>query len=122
VPKIERFEDLLCWQAGRKLVKFVYLICETVPLNKDFETKGQLKHAALTVMNNIAEGFGRIHKRDSLRFYDYSVSSCDELQSMTYVLEDMDYLSIEKINEMRTLISNAKNLTLGFIKHLNKKP
>jgi hypothetical protein len=42
MAKIERFEDLQCWQAARVLVKFVYKICETPPLNKDFDTKSQL--------------------------------------------------------------------------------
>jgi four helix bundle protein len=71
-------------------------------------------------MNNIAEGFGRYHKKDSLRFSDYSASSANEVQSMSYVLEDLNYLSSEKINEMRFLIADTRKLTLGFIRYLNE--
>lgn len=52
MAKIERFEDLRCWQASRKLVKAIYTICRTGELNKDFDTKSQLKKASLSVMNN----------------------------------------------------------------------
>ena len=47
MSKVNRFEDLRCWQASRKLVGNVYRLAETGRLSKDFETKGQLKRAAL---------------------------------------------------------------------------
>lgn len=64
MSKITRFEDLKCWQAARELVREVYMICEEGKLARDFETKAQLKKAALSTMNNIAEGFGRFHNSD----------------------------------------------------------
>ena len=79
MSKVTRFEDLKCWQAARELVKEVYIICEEGKLAKDFETKAQLKKAALSTMNNIARdsvdlllltlsGFSISHKVLQLRF------------------------------------------------------
>ena len=68
--KIEKFEDLRCWQSARQLVKLVFLAARTGALAKDFDTKYQLTSAALSSMNNIAEGFGRFGKKDSIKFYD----------------------------------------------------
>lgn len=59
MPKVERFEDLDSWKAARELVNYVYDLCEKPDLTKDFDTKGQIKRAAVSSMNNIAEGFGR---------------------------------------------------------------
>ena len=70
MAKVVKFEDLICWQAARALVKLVYQVCEEGKLAKDFETRGQTKRAALSSMNNIAEGFGRGSNRslfDSLK-------------------------------------------------------
>ena len=67
---VESFEGLFCWQAARKLVGMVYSSCEEGRLSKDFETRGQLKRAALSSMNNIAEGFGRSSIRESIRYLE----------------------------------------------------
>jgi four helix bundle protein len=68
--KVERFEDLRCWQEARKLVKEVYLASETGKLSKDFDTKSQIKRAALSSMNNIAEGFGKYSSKEFIHYLD----------------------------------------------------
>ena len=120
MSKVIRFEDLKCWQAARALVKEVFLVCDEGKLAKDFDTKSQLKKAALGSMNNIAEGFGRFSRKDFIRFLDISQSSVLEVQSMLYVLEDLAYLSSDKIQLLRLKSEETKNLTLGFIKYLRK--
>ena len=121
MSKIERFEDLKCWQAARRMVKEVFAVCETGKIAKDFETRSQFKQAALSSMNNIAEGFGRYHERDSLRFYDISQSSTLEVQSMLYALVDVNYLSEERAQEIREIAEETKNLTLGLIRYVSGK-
>jgi four helix bundle protein len=119
--KIERFEDLKCWQAARRLVKAVFAVCEHGKLAKDFETRSQFKQAALSAMNNIAEGFGRYHDRDSARFYDISQSSSLEVLSMLYALVDVGYLSEAQAKQIREIGDETKNLTLGLIKHISNR-
>jgi len=120
MSKINRFEDLRCWQAARSLVKEVFLACEERKLAKDFKTKAQIKKAAFGSMNNIAESFGRFSRKDFIRFLDISQSSTLEVQSMLYVLKDLSYVGMEKIEAMRQKAEQTKNLTLAFIKYLRK--
>lgn len=120
MSKVTRFEDLKCWQAARALVKEIFLACEEGKLARDFDTRSQLKKAALGSMNNIAEGFGRFSRKDFIRFLDISQSSVLEVQSMLYVLEDLAYLTSDKIQVLRLKSEETKNLTLGFIKYLRK--
>lgn len=119
--KVERFEDLKCWQAARELVRLVYLAYEEDKLAKDFETKGQIKRAALSSMNNIAEGFGRFNNKEFIRFLDFSQSSSQEVKSITYALEDLSYLPIEKIIAIRDKADETKNMTLALIKYLRTR-
>jgi four helix bundle protein len=116
--KVQRFEDLKCWQAVRQLVKMVYTISRTGELAKDFETKNQFRKAALSTMNNIAEGFGRFSRKDFIRFLDISQSSALEVQSMPYVLTNLEYLTTDEIEDIRLKAEETKNLTLALIKYL----
>src|SRR5688572_9289537 len=82
MSKIEKFEDLKCWQAARKLVKEIYTMSSIGKLERDFETRNQLRRAALSSMNNIAEGFSRFGTKEFIRFLNISQSSVQEVQSM----------------------------------------
>lgn len=121
MPKVERFEDLKCWQAARTLVKFAYELSESEPkLKRDLDTKSQFRRAALSSMNNIAEGFGRGTRKEFVRFLDIAQSSAREVKSMTYVFEDLNYTTSQKIKELHEKTDAVMALTLGFIKHLKK--
>ena len=118
---VTRFEDLICWQAARELVKLVYTLCSKGKLGKEYELKGQLKSDGLSSMNNISEGFARYHKKDSIRFYDMAQSSAAEVKSMSYAIEDIQLLEPHEIKELREIAEKTRNLTLGFIKYLDKQ-
>ncbi len=119
--RVNRFEDLECWKEARELVKQVYQACNYGPLNKDFDTRNQLKRAALGIMNNIAEGFARYSQKDFIKFLDYAQSSASEVKSMLYVLEDQHYLNPETIQNLHDQTDKTRNYTLAFIRYLNNQ-
>jgi four helix bundle protein len=121
MSKVTRFEDLKCWQLSRELVRIVFTACDDGKLAKDFDTKSQIRRAALSVMNNIAEGFGRYSNREFVRFLDFAQSSSIEVKSITYALEDMSYLSQDTIILIREKCEETKNSILAFIKYLRAK-
>lgn len=90
MAKIERFEDLQCWMEARILVNLIYSICIEGKLSKDYGMQDQLKRAALSVMNNIAEGFSRYSRKEFVRFLSISQSSASEVKSMLYIVEDLN--------------------------------
>jgi four helix bundle protein len=120
MSKIEKFEDLRCWQEARKLVKEIYLISETGKLSKDYDTKSQLKRAALSTMNNIAEGFGKYSGKEFMRYLDTASNSVAEVKSILYVLLDIDYLAPSKIAELQNKTDEVKALTLALLRYLAK--
>ena len=121
MSKINRFEDLRCWQASRKLVSVIYGMAESGKLMKDYDTKSQIKRAALSCMSNIAEGFGKFSNKEFIRYLDIAQSSALEVKSILYVLMDMNYLMVEKVNELHQLIDETRGLTLALIKYLRTK-
>lgn len=121
MSKVTRFEDLKCWQASRELVKQIYLVCENGKFVKDYDTKSQLRRAALSSMNNIAEGFGKFSNKEFIRYLDTAQSSALEVKSILYVLLDMNYLMEEQIDELHLLVDKTRSLTLALIKYLRRR-
>jgi four helix bundle protein len=121
MSKITRFEDLDCWKAARILAKNVFLISQSGPLANDWDTRGQFRRAAVSIMNNIAEGFGRFSDRDSLRFYDTARASGNEVKSMLYLFEDVNYLTPQTLTQLHKEVDDALNLTGGFIRYIQKR-
>ncbi|MCF6361486.1 MAG: four helix bundle protein [Cyclobacteriaceae bacterium] len=121
MPKIEKFEDLDCWKEARVLVKLIYEECDKGNLAKDFDTKSQLKRAALSIMNNIAEGFARKSNKEFIRFLDFSNASAAEVKSMLYILEDVKYLDLETVGEYHNKVDVTRKLILGLIRYLRTK-
>jgi four helix bundle protein len=88
---------------------------------RDYDTKSQIKRAALSCMSNIAEGFGKFSNKEFIRYLDIAKSSALEVKSILYVLMDMNYLMEERINELNRLIDETCNLTLALIKYLRSR-
>ncbi len=118
MSKVERFEDLNCWKEARELVKEVYIICEEGKLSRDFDTKSQIKRAALSIMNNIAEGFGKYSTKEFIRYLDTAHNSASEVKSIVYVLIDLNYLEETKAKEIQDRTDKVKALSLALIRYL----
>jgi four helix bundle protein len=119
--KIERFEDIEAWQAGRELTKNCYAaIHMSAEFSKDWGLKDQITRAAGSVMHNIAEGFDAGFTKEFIRFLGYSQRSCSEVQSELYVALDQKYISEAQFNDLYSEAKLAKSKIGGFIRYLKK--
>jgi len=121
MSKVDRFEDLDCWKKSRELVNVIFDICENQMKYKDFSTQDQIKRAALSTMNNIAEGFGRYSNKEFIRFLEYSATSSMEVRSMLYILSDRKYIETIDFEKCYQLSIEHTNITLGLIRYLKTK-
>jgi four helix bundle protein len=121
MAKITRFEDLDCWRASRELAKAAFEISDSGKLKSDWDAKSQVRRAAISVMNNIAEGFSRYRKGEFIRFLDIAQSSAAEVKSMLYLFEDVAYLKNEDLKMLHQKVDKARNLTLGLIAYVEKQ-
>ncbi len=106
--KIERFEDLKSWQEARKLVLLVYELTKRAGFAQDHALRRQIQAATVSVMGNIAEGFGRFSFEDKRRFLDIALGSCAEVQSHLYVALDQAYITkadFEKVYQQAELVA-----------------
>ena len=99
---IQRFEDLLIWQEARKLCTAIYA---TLADNRDWGFKDQIQRAAVSIMNNIAEGFERNkftkENKQFISFLNIANGSCGEVKSMLYLAQDLSYIEPQQAEKLR---------------------
>jgi four helix bundle protein len=114
----EKFEDLEIWVEARRLNKMVYCSLETC---RDYSFRDQIRRAALSVMNNISEGFERRTAKDFAHFLDLAKGSAGEVRSMTYAAEDLKILGNEFASALRSNYETLSKRIAAFQKHLRKE-
>lgn len=107
MSRAERFEDLRVWQEARALVRAVNAATRGL---RDFGFRDQMRAAALSAMNNIAEGFELRTDADFAHFLDMAKGSVGETRSMAYVAKDEKWLTSAQALELR---QNCERLAAG---------
>ena len=87
--KYQRFEDLPVWQAAIELGRGCLLLTENAAFKGRYSVRDQIERAAVSVSNNIAEGFERGTNQELLAFLYIARGSVGEVRSMLYLLEGM---------------------------------
>jgi four helix bundle protein len=121
MAKVERFEDLICWQKARELVNLIYSVSRDNALSKDYGLRDQLRRAAVSSMTNTAEGFARFYPRDFMRFLDIAQSSAVEVRSLMYVVQDQGYLPPDKVADVQAVAEETTKTTKGLLRYLYNK-
>lgn len=118
---IKTFYDLDVWQQGRKLTRFTYEKTRSFPKEENFGLTSQMRRASVSVIANIAEGFGRISIKEKLNFYNQAHGSLTELQSHAYISNDLSYLSSEELREFLGMTYTVQALLQGLIRSTRKR-
>ena len=117
-----KFEDIEVWQFARILVKDIYTLTNSEQVRKNYNVCDQIQRAALSVMNNISEGFERQSHKEFAQFLKIAKGSVGEVRSMLYLLSDVkliDEVIFKKLYEQTVAISKS---LAGFIKYLKNNP
>ena len=115
---IRRFEDLESWKQARQLTKMVYGCSDNGRFTKDYGLKNQIRRAAVSIMANIAEGFGRGGNKEFIQFLSTARGSVSEVQSQLYVALDVGYITTHEFEELYSQSTTTSNAISGFIRYL----
>jgi four helix bundle protein len=115
------FEDLDAWQAARELTNEGYRLARREPISRDFGLCDQFRRAALSVMNNLAEGWESLHLAEKKQFYNWSRRSCGEVRSMSYVLLDNNFMTAQEQQILLKSCIRTGKLVSGLIRSLDNR-
>src|SRR6266700_3723524 len=95
------FEDLEVYRVAREFRKTMYRVTRSLPDIEKFGLAGQIRRAAVSLTNNIAEGHGRYHYLDQIKFMLQSRGSLEELIDDLNVCADEKYVPAEEIDSLK---------------------
>ena len=118
---LKTFEELKCWQACREVRIFIVNLVKNYPNEEKYSIVDNMKRAARSTTQNIAEGFGRFHYRENMQFCRISRGSLFELIDDLIASADEGFISHENYRLGREKISHALALLNGYIRYLNRR-
>ena len=108
--KYNRFEELPVWNAAIELAVGVFALTAKGCFRGHYGTRNQLENAAVSVSNNIAEGFERGTTQELLTFIYISRGSAGEVRSMLHLLDRVPEFTNLK-SEISDLRSKAESIS-----------
>jgi len=120
--KIERFENLEIWQDARELCKLIYEITSEKPFCDDYKFRDQIRDAGGSIMDNVAEGFGRGGNREFVNFLSIAKGSNVEVRSQSYRAFDYKYITSEILHDLLERTDKISRKISNFIAYLKNTP
>ena len=115
---VTKFEDLEIWNAARDLCKMVYEITSNAPFSTDFKFRDQMRSAAGSTMDNIAEGFDRGGNKEFYQFLSISKGSSGEVRSQSYRALDCKYITEIQLNDLLEWTDSLSRKIYSLMQHL----
>ena len=91
--ELKTFETLECYKRARQLRRDISSFCKKLPKEETFRLKDQIIRSSRSITANIAEGYGRHHHQENLRFCRMARGSLSETLEHLITAIDEDYLT-----------------------------
>ncbi|MBI4087421.1 MAG: four helix bundle protein [Candidatus Liptonbacteria bacterium] len=122
MSKIQSFEDLKVWRDAHAFTILTYKITEKFPKHELFGLISQLRRSSSSIGANIAEGCGRFHYKEKIKFYLNARGSAIESQSHILLARDLGYISSAESEKLFNCVAEILRELNGLIKATGKKP
>lgn len=117
---ITKFEDLEIWKEARTLSLNVFQATNNTFFSSDLKFRSQIRSAAGSVMDNIAEGFERSSRLEFINFLGIAKGSCGEVKSQLYRALDQGFITDHEFDFLLKGYDKLSANIAGFISYLNK--
>src|SRR6266566_2002209 len=117
----QTFEDLEVYKVAREFRKAMYAVNRRLPDFEKYELGSQIRRASASLTNNMAEGHGRFHYPDQIRFFLHSRGSLEELVDDLNVCIDENCLSDDKVMKLKGQARGVLLLINGYLRYLRER-
>jgi len=115
------FEDLEVDKKARQFRKSMYGLTRKLPDFEKYELSSQIRRASVSLTNNIAEGHGRYHYLEQLKFLFQARGSLQELIDDLNVCEDEQYLPRSEVFDLKNQAKEVQRLISGYARYLRDR-
>ena len=99
----------------------MYALTRRLPDSEKYDLASQIRRAAVSLTNNIAEGHGRFHYPDQIRFILHSRGSLEELVDDLNICSDENYLLADDVVKLKEQASGVLILINGYLRYLRSR-
>ncbi len=117
----QTFEDLEVYKVAREFRKAMYAVNRRLPDFEKYELGSQIRRASASLTNNMAEGHGRFHYPDQIRFFLHSRGSLEELVDDLNICLGERYLSSEEVAKLKEQARGVLILINGYLRYLRSR-
>jgi four helix bundle protein len=114
-------ENLQVYKLAREFRKRMYGVARRLPEIEKYGLASQIRRAAVSLTNNIAEGHGRHHFLDQLRFLVQARGSLEEMADDLNVCLDENYLPSSEIQDLKQMGAQVQRVINGYGGYLKKR-
>ena len=111
-------ENLKVWQDSRIFVNRIYDLMQSC---NDYGFRDQIQRAAVSIMNNIAEGFESGIDKMFVRYLNIAKASCSEVRSMLYLCQDRRYCTEKEREYLHSCLLSVSSQIYKLSEYLGKK-
>jgi four helix bundle protein len=115
------FEELEVYKLAREFRKDIYRLIQGLPAEEKFNLASQMRRAATSITNNIAEGHGRYHYQENIQFCRQSRGSLTEILDDLNICIDEDYFYETVLQDLKTKACEIIRMLNGYISYLLKR-
>jgi four helix bundle protein len=114
----KKFEDIVAWQKARLAAQLVYKTTSARPFATDFALRDQIRRSSVSVMANIAEGYGRRSDKEFATFLNFAHGSIAETQSHLYMARDLGYVDDASFSAIYEQLDEVSRMIMKLSQHL----
>jgi four helix bundle protein len=115
------YRDLVVWQRSVDVAVDVYRLTRDYPPDERFGITAQVRRAAISISNNIAEGHGRATRGEFLNALSVAHGSANEVENCLLVSHRLEFVTDREIQPPLELISDVRRLMAKFRAQLRNR-
>jgi four helix bundle protein len=115
------FKELVVWKRSYELTLEVYSLSAGFPRSETFGLATQMRRAAVSIVSNIAEGYGRGHRTEYVQFLRIAYASTGELETQLMLSRDLGFLSHEKFQRGSGLLLEVQKMLAAMLRRFDSE-
>jgi four helix bundle protein len=119
--RTQGFEELTCYQLALKLLGAAYKLAANVPDYEKYNLASQIRRAAPSTVLNMAEGYGRYHYLDKLRFFYIARGSLSETRSAFIAAQTLGYIDAAQRGWACNVEAETQESLNGYIDYIRRR-
>ncbi|MFH1597424.1 MAG: four helix bundle protein [Pseudomonadota bacterium] len=118
---VQSYRDLVVWNKAMQLVTEIYRVSQNFPKDELFGLMSQIRRAAVSVPSNIAEGHGKLSRKEYQHFLGHARGSLAEVETQMMIAQNLGYLNAEVVSRMLDLSGEVGRILNGLLASLKSK-